>query len=269
MASGPDPILKALEDLTKAMSDLAKAPSSGGGGRAAGMKKGKTEYENIHGVMVESGEEGHSPEQKLAAHYLGRISKGLGGKVGSLLGPEAGAIGSSIGAEAGVTAGLGQVGAPIAIILAAAGALVVFTRAVIDASKAQQQHNFQYANSSAAMAAVQIQSEMADAFRDRDIGDRTAGTAAALAQSNTGYDNTVAEFEILWSNIKNIGLAAAMEVITNLLKPVAAVAGEISEWLDLEGGEKPEDVAGFFDRTAKQVEEARKKGGADWLRRFP
>lgn len=196
--------------------------------------------------------------QKMArtgASPAGAEAAGLAGRGGAVAGE-------------GAAGALGAAAAPVAIIIAAAVALKEFHDAVVKAAKAQQAHNFQYANSSAAMAAVQVQTEIADAFRDRKVGDATAGTASVLADANTRYDDTAAQFEILWSNVKNLGISAALNLITSILEPIGKVAEEVSEWIGNDPPEESEDMAKWMDETKKKTEAARAAGNAWFQRRF-
>ena len=202
---------------------------------------------------------------------------GIGAAGRAATGGAGGAAGAAGGAGAAGMAGrvamaLGPAGIAVAAVVACVSALNQFREKLVESAKAQQAVNFQYASYSAAMANVQLQSEIDTHFRNRAVGDDTAATAKYLSQQNTKYDDQVAEFEKLWNNIKNIGLGAAMEALTLVLEPIVPVITDLNDnlksLLGIESEPEDNDAADWLDKTAAKVAEGRRKGNDFFNRRF-
>lgn len=204
-------------------------------------------------------------------------AEGAGGEGGVAAAGEGEAAAAGMGGRAaGAVAAAGPFAVVAAAVLAAVLALKVFHDIVVKNAKAQQNLNFQYADVSAAMAGVKVHFEIADIMRNREIGDKTAGTASVLSDSNTRYDDNAAQFEMLWSNIKNLGLAVLLESINSAIQPLAQVATQINDRIlkltetkeEKEERERREMEAGTFLANARKEAEKRKAAGDEWFKRF-
>lgn len=189
---------------------------------------------------------------------------------------EAGTAGRAAGAagEAGVAAevgGLAAAAGPLAIVAAAAIGLGIalkkFYDSVVDGAKEQQKVNFELAKSSAAMALVEAHSDVAKLLRDREVGDRTAGSASMLASANRDHDQITKEFEVLGSNVKNAAYAVGLEVVNKLIEPLGEIASQLNQILE-EIGLASHETGGDFHAAVNDMEQAAKRKVLEWQERF-
>lgn len=217
--------------------------------------------------------QGRGRFSRMAFRGAGALVRRQGAKLGAS--QAAGAAGSAaaragaagLGGEA--AAALGPAGIAVAVILASVSALNMFREKVVESAKEQQKLNFHYAQFSAAMANVQVQSEIATMFRERDIGNDTSGTARYLSEQNTAYDNTAAEFEKLWSNFKNLGLGVLLEALTEVIQPIVPVVQELNSLIKqlLPAQPQPTNDAAAHLQKAKDEVMAAQKAGDKWAQR--
>ena len=156
-----------------------------------------------------------------------------------------------------------------AALLAAGAALIAFKEAVVAAANAQQDANFKYAEFSPQMAQIQAQAQATEAFRDRDTGERLAATAATLNQSIQRYNDTTKEATVLLETIKNVMTGAMLDAVTDILKPLEAIARVANWFMNVKKPAPDEDMGTFEDlaRAAQREIEEHRRRGDDWFKR--
>lgn len=199
-----------------------------------------------------------------AASTAGRAAQAAGGagRAAAMAG-SAGGAGAAGGAAAGAAAALG----PVAV---AAGLVVGFKElhdAVVAGAKAQQAANFELAQYSAAMANVKAHADIDNIMRQREIGDRTAGTAAELAGANRDYDEGTKELSIAFANFKNVAFSAMLDAITQMMKPIEACAKAADWWMGEKGNEEKKGFDGLYEQAVKHQADARARGDDAFGRR--
>lgn len=134
---------------------------------------------------------------------------------------EAGALaGAAGGAGGAVAAAAGPVGVAVAGIVMAADAAKKFHDAVVEGAKAQQDANFRLAEFSAAMAGVQAVAEVNRVYREMEVGDRTAESAARLQDSLDAYEDSLTEINVLVADVKNWLFSEGVDLLTAVIKPI-------------------------------------------------
>lgn len=202
--------MASLQQLQQTVKDLKGLLGSGdglmdkalGGGRSAAATAGlQADLANAQGLLSRSPggpaairKMQEEDRQQQGADRLSGI-KGLGASLGpkGLFAP--GGKGVSPEGIGGAVAGVGGViPGPVGEGFKIAGAIIQVAGKIDAWAKAQLNSNFAYAAASPAMSAVQAKFETSEVSRDREMGERTAASAAELAnmrsQSAGGWQDT-------------------------------------------------------------------------------
>ncbi len=149
--------------------------------------------------------------------YGAAVSRGrkIGGKIGGLFGSKGGAIGRGIGAGVGVAAG--TVGVAVGGAVALGTALFKANEAVGAWTDAAFRSSERLAQVSGSMAAVHAQREVRQLMRDIQRGEKTAGSAKDLMESEDRRKNAFEPLMTSLDNLLNTALSIANDILTGLM----------------------------------------------------
>jgi hypothetical protein len=180
--------------------------------------------------------------------------------------------GASVGSAArgGAIAAVAA-GGPVAIGVAALGFAAVKAAEALNRMTAEQLvYNRHLAQSSAQMAMVFAERDVQERMREREKGDRLAGSARALAQAEQGFAEGTKETEILWNRAKN-EIAAEWETFKTValseVEVIATVLNKTYEWLEERFGISQQGAM-TFDQWMKDMQQgdmdARRRKDPKW-----
>ncbi len=148
---------------------------------------------------------------------LGAASKALGGGLGAM-GGAAGAVGGALSAAA----------APVALI----GGLVTATEKLRQWTNHLHESNMQFAQFSASMTRVEVESQMRNIMLSRERGERRAASAQYLAEQRDALNKSIAPIEDAFAMFKNRvfgdfagGLSVLINGITKMADKINGAMG--------------------------------------------
>lgn len=168
---------------------------------------------------------------------------------------------------AGAAMGLGDMlskalGPEAVIVWETGKALAKLGEVAIDSARAMQQQNFQLAYASSLMAGVQARDEVNQLLRDREVGDRTAGTSQELADSLASFDEGLIDIKVILTDMKNVSLAEIVRLISEVMEPLGEAAKSFNEWRKSREGirwlgqpPKTQEAGGFGDIVQRAQED--------------
>ena len=194
------------------------------------------------------------------AHGTMRAASGLAGGAGRAAGVAAGvarAGGMATVAGGAAAGGIAAFGGPVGVVVAVAGALAALPSIVESFGRSLLEGQRGLSQFSGAMAAVFAASDVRGVFRERDVGNMTAGSARMLANAVDDLSDSFKETRALGSNVMNVLGTVISRAVEPLAKGIDAVAGKVNdilEWLGMPKEAENTDMATWLRQVKEEAD---------------
>lgn len=131
------------------------------------------------------------------------------------------------------------------------GSVIKFAKTLDNATERLVQWNIQMGSFSAAMSKVALEREVREIGRSREMGDRLAGSAQALANAEQNRKDAEVEYKTFKNYIENIIEGALNNIQANFLNMFSGAMKKVNEQIGAKGAEGKDDLGSILDRAVE------------------
>lgn len=254
-SGGRDP--RQRDEWGRFLPGAQKQPAQPGMGEKAGSKAGSWAGRGIGAVLGTAvGTYFGGPAGAKVGQMLGEE---LGGKVGDKVGGEVGAIGDKVVKSALAPDSKDTL---VNVMPDAVKSIVEWYREMDKATEAMLRWNFEFSYASAEMAAVNAERQARETYRDKEKGDRLAGSAKYLADSEQDRRDKTKNLDVIPRALDNMVQAVKNQVVGALLEPLDKAVGHLGKLIGLaeEQQDKTLNPYEFMDSAGARGEAIARRG---------